>query len=185
MEVIEICRMVARSLTAEIGPWGNHCAFFGGLVPGLLIPEPQEPLLPHIGTRDVDLAIRIAAIGNEKDLYRTLKNNLASLNLVQTSDRTLENCSGNLSNFEWKRTVEGFEVIVELFVPVDTPEQGGRIQKKPIENSGSGLTALGIYGLELIENAVRPPNLFVGIWRNGVTPEGTSGEAGLSTFRMV
>lgn len=141
MEVIEICKMVARSLVAEIGPWGKYCAFFGGLIPGLLVPDPEEPLQPHIGTRDVDLAIRIAAIGNEEEMYRTLKNNLAALKLVQTSDRT----------FEWKRTVEGFEVIVELFVPVDDPAQAGRIQRKPIEKSGSGLTALGIYGLDFIE----------------------------------
>lgn len=141
MEVIEICRMVARSIVSEIGPWGNQCVLFGGLIPGLLVPEPEETLSPHIGTRDVDLAIRVAAIGNEGEMYRTLKNNLRSLNLEQTSDRT----------FEWKRTVEGFEVIVELFVPVEDPEQGGKIQRKPIENSGSGLTALGIYGLDLIE----------------------------------
>lgn len=145
MEAIEVCRMVARSLFSEIGPWGNHCALFGGLIPGLLIPTPEEPLQPHIGTRDVDLAIRVATIGNEQEMYRTLKNNLTTLQLKQTNDRT----------FEWKRTVEGFEVIVELFVPVDTPEQGGKIQRKPIEKSGSGLTALGIYGLELIERDIQ------------------------------
>jgi hypothetical protein len=141
MEVIEICRMVARSLISEIGPWGNRCALFGGLVPGLLIPSPDEPLLPHIGTRDVDLAIRVAAIGDDGDLYRTLKNNLTALKLIQTSNRT----------FEWKRLVESFEVMVELFVPVDTPDQGGRIQRKPISKGGSDLTALGIYGLDFIE----------------------------------
>ena len=144
MEVIEICRMVARSLTAEIGPWGNHCAFFGGLVPGLLIPKPDETLSPHIGTRDVDLAIRIAAIGDEREMYKTLKQNLTALKLEQTNDRS----------FEWKRTVEGFDVVVELFVPVEEKEQGGKIQKKPIEKSGSGLTALGIYGLEHIERDI-------------------------------
>lgn len=144
MEVIEICRMVARSLISEIGPWGNRCALFGGLIPGLLIPVPEEPLLPHIGTRDVDLALRVAAIGDEGEMYRTLKNNLTALKLTQSSNRT----------FEWKRNVAGFEVIVELFVPVDTPDQGGRIQRKPIAKGGSDLTALGIYGLDLIERDI-------------------------------
>ncbi len=144
MDVLEVCRMVARSLVAEIGPWGNHCAFIGGLVPGLLLPDPGENLAPHIGTRDVDLALRVAAIGDDAEMYRTLKNNLSALQLVQTSDRT----------FEWKRMVEGFEVIVELFVPVEDPEQGGKIQRKPIEKSGSGLTALGIYGLDSIERDI-------------------------------
>lgn len=65
MEVIEICRMVARSLISEIGPWGNRCALFGGLSPGLLVPVPTAPLLPHIGTRDIDLAIGVAASGSE------------------------------------------------------------------------------------------------------------------------
>lgn len=142
MEIVEICRMVARSLFSEMGPWGNHCALFGGLIPGLIVPNPAEPLLPHIGTRDVDLALRVAAIGDEAEMYRTLKNNLAALKLVQTSNRT----------FEWKRMVEGMEVLVELFVPVDQPEHGGKIQRKPIEKGGSDLTALGIYGLNLIEH---------------------------------
>lgn len=132
--------MVARSLIAEIGPWGNQCALFGGLIPGILVPAPPEPLAVHIGTRDVDLAIRIAAIGDEGDMYRTLKNNLSALGLEQTSSRT----------FEWRRTIEGFDVLVELFVPVTDPAEAGRIQKKPIDQGGTGLTALGIYGLDLI-----------------------------------
>jgi hypothetical protein len=144
MEVIDICRMVARSLMSEIGPWGDKCVLFGGLVPSLLVPDPREPLIAHIGTRDVDLAIRVAAIGDEREMYRTLKNNLTALNLRQSSGRS----------FEWKRNVEGFDVTVELFVPVDTPEQGGGIQRKPIEQAGSGLTALGIYGLNYIERDI-------------------------------
>lgn len=141
MEMLEVCRMVARSLFAEIGPWGEKCALFGGLIPGLLVQEPTEGLAPHIGTRDVDLAIRVAAIGDEKEMYRTLKKNLRDLSLVQTSDRS----------FEWRRTIDGVDVIVELFVPVDDLEQAGRIQRKPIEQGGSDLTALGIYGLDYIE----------------------------------
>src|SRR5947207_8393806 len=110
MGVFAVCRLVARSLVVEIGPWGNHCAFIGGLVPGLLLPDPGGDLAPHVGTRDVDLALRVAAIGEDAEMYRTLKNNLSALSLKQTSNRT----------FEWKRNVEGFEVIVELFVPVET-----------------------------------------------------------------
>ena len=144
MDVLEACRMVARSLVAEIGPWGNHCAFIDGLVPGFLLPEPDDGLASHVGTRGVDLALRVAAIGDDAEMYRTLKNNLAALKLEQNTQRT----------FEWIRTFDGFDVIVELFVPVDTPEQGGKIQRKPIEKSGSGLTALGVYGLDLIERDI-------------------------------
>lgn len=144
MEMNDICRMVARTLLSEIGPWGERCALFGGLIPGLLVPAPLPPLSPHIGTRDVDLALRIAALGDEREMYRTLKGNLSKLGLRQSSD----------TSFEWRRSVEGVEVVVELFVPVDDPAQGGRVQRKPIEQSGSGLTALGIYGLELIERDI-------------------------------
>jgi hypothetical protein len=133
--------MVARSLFADIGPWGSQCALIGGLAPGLLVPIPDEPLQPHIGTRDVDIALRVAATGDEPGMYRTLKNNFAASGLVQTRDRT----------FEWTREVEGIRVVVELFVPVEDPAQGGTIQRKPIEQSGSGLTALGLYGLNYIE----------------------------------
>ncbi|MGO8672505.1 MAG: hypothetical protein ACLQVD_14210 [Capsulimonadaceae bacterium] len=144
MDMYEICRMVARSLFAEIGPWGNRCALIGGLTPGLLMPMPPESLRPHVGTRDVDLAIRVAAVSDEPDMYRTLKNNLTAMKLEQTSDRT----------FEWRRKVDGVDIIVELFVPVDDPEQGGKIQRKPIEKSGSGLTALGLFGLNYIDRDI-------------------------------
>lgn len=141
MEMNDLCRTVARTLAAEIGPWGERCTLFGGLIPGLLVPEPPPPLAAHIGTRDVDLALRIAALGDEREMYRTLKQNLARLGLRQSSH----------TSFEWHRTVEGVGVVVELFVPVDDPDQGGKVQRKPIEQSGSGLTALGIYGLEHID----------------------------------
>jgi len=144
MEITDICRMVARSLFAEIGPWGNRCALIGGLIPGLLVPEPGEILEPHVGTSDVDLAIRVAAVGDDQEMYRTLIQNFANLNLKQDDDRS----------FKWKRTVEGADVVVELFVPVTDPEQGGKIQRKPIEKSGSGLTALGVYGLDLIDRDI-------------------------------
>ncbi len=141
----EICRMVARTLLSEIGPWGERCALFGGLIPGLLVPQPPSLLAPHIGTRDVDLALRIAALGDEREMYRTLKQNLARLGLKQNSE----------TSFEWRRMVESIEVVVELFVPVDDPAQGGKVQRKPIEQSGSGLTALGIYGLDFIERDIQ------------------------------
>lgn len=145
MEMNDICRLVARTLMAEIGPWGERCALFGGLVPGLLVPEPPSGLAPHIGTRDVDLALRVAALGDEREMYRTLKQNLAGIGFSQNS----------LKSFEWRRGVGEVEVIVELFVPVEDPTQGGKVQRKPIEDSGSGLTALGIYGLELIKHDIK------------------------------
>ncbi len=77
-------------------------------------------------------------------MYRTLKQNLTRLGLQQSSD----------TSFEWRRRVESVEVVVELFVPVADPAQGGKVQRKPIEQSGSGLTALGIYGLEWMERDI-------------------------------
>lgn len=140
----DICRMVARTLLSEIGPWGERCALFGGLIPGLLAPTPPALLAPHIGTRDVDLALRIATLEDEREMYRTLRQNLTRIGLQQSSE----------TSFEWRRSVEGIGIVVELFVPVDDPAQGGKVQRKPIEQSGSGLTALGIYGLELIERDI-------------------------------
>ena len=141
MEMNEICRMVARTLMSEIGPWGGRCALFGGLVPGILVPDPPPSLAPHIGTRDVDLALRVAALSDDREMYRTLKANLKEIGLKQSE-----------ASFRWQREVEGITVEVELFVPVSEPEQFGKIQKKPIEQSGSSLTALGVFGLELIES---------------------------------
>ena len=141
MEMNEICRMVARTLLSEIGPWGGRCALFGGLVPGILVPNPPLSLAPHIGTRDVDLALRVAALSDDREMYRTLKANLKEIGLKQSE-----------ASFRWQREVEGVSVEVELFVPVSDPEQFGKIQKKPIEQSGSSLTALGVFGLEWIES---------------------------------
>ena len=136
----EICRQVARSLFSQIGPWGERCALFGGLVPGLLVPDAPGDLEPHVGTRDVDVALRVAALSDDREMYRTLKNNLSGLGLRQSA-----------TSFRWQREVEGVAVEVELFVPVSEPSQGGSVQRKPIEQSGSGLTALGVFGLDLME----------------------------------
>lgn len=141
MEMNEICCMVARTLMSEIGPWGERCALFGGLVPGILVPEPPTNLAPHIGTRDVDVALRVAALSDDREMYRTLKASLSAIGLKQSA-----------TSFRWQREVEGVDVEVELFVPVSEPEQFGKIQKKPIEQSGSSLTALGVFGLEWIES---------------------------------
>ena len=67
MEMNVICRIVARTLMSEIGPWGERCALFGGIVPGLLVPETEGTLAPHIGTQDIDLALRIAALSDDQE----------------------------------------------------------------------------------------------------------------------
>lgn len=100
MEMNGICRMVARTLLSEIGPWGERCALFGGLIPGLLVPDPPAFLASHIGTQDVDLAIRIAALNDEREMYRTLKANLSRIGFRQSQP-----------SFAWHRSVEGVEVV--------------------------------------------------------------------------
>ncbi|MBS1701763.1 MAG: hypothetical protein JST12_08880 [Armatimonadetes bacterium] len=133
--------MIARSIFAETGNWGHKCALIGGLIPSLIVKELPPELDPHKGTTDVDIAIKMAAsVPDDPAFYKTLKNNLASLGLKQDE-----------GSFRWIGTVEEKEIIVELFVQVDDPEQGGKSQKKPVEGGGSGLQALGVYGLQHME----------------------------------
>lgn len=141
-ESLEICTKVVRSINAESGVWGPKCVVIGGLVPALLGIAPPDGLMPHIGTTDVYFGIDVAAVHQDPDLYRTLKSVLTNLNFKQT---------GEEPSFCWIREVDGMPVKVELFCPVENEEQGVRIQTKPFPESGSGLTALGILGLDLLE----------------------------------
>lgn len=136
---LAICLKIVRSINAESGVWGPNCVVIGGLVPALLDIEPPEGLKQHIGTTDVDLGIQVAALADEPNLYRTLKSVLTKLKFKQTQHEP---------SFAWTREVDGFMAKVELFCPVSDQSDAGTILKKPFEKSGSGLTALGVYGLE-------------------------------------
>jgi hypothetical protein len=142
-ESLEICKKIVRTVNAESGVWGPSCIVIGGLVPALLGIELPDGLSPHLGTTDVDFGVHIAAAAEESDLYRTLKSVLTTLNFRQT---------GEEPSFAWVRDVEGYPAKIELFCPVPNQTDAGRIQKKPFDESGSGLTALGVYGLELLEH---------------------------------
>jgi hypothetical protein len=144
MKEFEACLMVARSLFAEIGPWGNKCALIGGLLPSLLVPDYPDDLDPHIGTTDVDLAIRVATTEDDPELYRTLKRNFLDMGLTQNSQRPIE----------WNGKVGDFNIIIELFAPSRAGDTAGRSQNNPIEQCGSGLKALAIDGLEYIERDI-------------------------------
>lgn len=144
-ESLEICKRVVRSINAESGVWGPKCVVIGGLVPSLLGIEPHEGLQPHLGTTDVDFGVQVAALADEAELYRTLKSVLLKLGFKQT---------GGEPSFAWTREIDHFPAKIELFCSVGNQSEGGRIQKKPFSQPGSGLTALGIYGLDLIAKDV-------------------------------
>lgn len=66
-EAIEACKTVLVELIHLMGEFRDHLVVVGGWVPGLLLPNAQEP---HVGTTDIDLALDFRNISD--DTYQTL-----------------------------------------------------------------------------------------------------------------
>src|SRR5205814_4724324 len=52
---------------------GAHVVVVGGLVPSLLVPNPEAGLEPHIGTQDLDLCLSVALVEGDVGNYERLE----------------------------------------------------------------------------------------------------------------
>ncbi|MSQ84542.1 MAG: hypothetical protein EXR77_16960 [Myxococcales bacterium] len=56
----ETARLIRR-----FGLAGTHVVIVGGLVPSLLVPDPEPSCERHIGTQDFDLCLSLAVVNGE------------------------------------------------------------------------------------------------------------------------
>lgn len=139
----ELCERTLVSLLRGLGPWRQGVFLAGGLVPRYLIPTGADdvPILPHVGTTDVDLVLDLEVLA-QVEAYRRLEHNLKTLGLERGT-----NDEGQPQHFSWRSpTGSGVTVVVDLLC--DVPQhQGGRIQEIAGERR---LSALGIPGAHLV-----------------------------------
>lgn len=134
-DLTELCERGLVTLIGHAGFWGDHLYLVGGLVPRYMVPS-DGPLVPHVGSRDVDLAIVLAVTDGGPD-YETLVRNLRDHQFVQVEP-----------GFRWTREVAGQTIIVE-FLGEDPDAEPGKMFR-PKSNTGKDFQALNIPGVRLL-----------------------------------
>lgn len=76
----------AANILLELGAAAAHVGLFGGLVPGLLVPQLDPGQPPHIGTRDVDLCLSAAIVHGDTAEYERIEKCLRRAGFDRTEE---------------------------------------------------------------------------------------------------
>ncbi|RKH10506.1 hypothetical protein D7V97_13540 [Corallococcus sp. CA053C] len=118
---------------------GAHVVIIGGLVPSLLVPEPESGIEPHIGTQDLDLCLRVALVEGEVGHYERLERTLKAAGFTMDSH----------SSWRWKGGVT-HPLTVEFFCALAPGREAGRLYR-PGGVVGGRLSALVLAAGRLID----------------------------------
>ena len=138
---------------------GVHVVIIGGLVPSLLVPDPDSGLEPHVGTHDLDLCLSVALIEGEVGEYDRMENSLRAVGfaMVRRDDGTTE-------SWRWR---DRLGVTIEFFCPSGKQgRQPGRLFR-PGGVVGGKLSALVLATGHLIDRDARDIELEVELPDNG------------------
>jgi hypothetical protein len=97
---------------------GAHVVVVGGLVPSLLVPQPEQGLEPHVGTQDLDLCLRVALVDGEVGNYDRLEKCLKDAGF-----RMLDNAS-----WRWRGGI-ALPLTVEFFCPPIAGREPGQLYR--------------------------------------------------------
>src|SRR5207244_98671 len=128
----------AAGLLKSIGFAAHHVILIGGSVPGLLVPELDPGIEPHIGTTDLDFCLSVAITEGETAQYERIEQGLRKAGFVP------------VESWRW-RGGPGDRVLVEFFCPAGPGREPGKLfratqQENPTlkHNLGSKLPALAL-----------------------------------------
>jgi hypothetical protein len=127
------------TILGNAGFWGQHLYLVGGLVPRYLTIGSQS--MPHVGSRDVDLAIVLAVDATQAGEYETLKRNLMDLGFRQAP-------LPEDPEFRWRRDVNGEDAVLEFLCDLEGEAAGRNVRLR--SGAGSGFQALNVLGVRLI-----------------------------------
>jgi len=132
-KVTDNCERVLVTLLRGLGPWKNSVYLIGGLAPRYLVPKLTAGKVPHAGTGDVDIVIRLEML-TTTDAYHSLEENLRKMGFERA-----ENDSGDKVSWRWRtKTEKDVSVILELLA--DSPElSGGKVKPLPTKGTISAL----------------------------------------------
>lgn len=129
----------AADILRGLGYASQHVVLIGGLVPGLLVPELDPDVEPHVGTADIDLCLSMALVEGDTELYLRIELILKRLGFSQSE-----------ASFRWRRA-GGFPLIVEFFCPAGEDRPVGQaFRPRAVEsaiakhNMGGKLSALAL-----------------------------------------
>ncbi len=126
---------------------GAHVVIIGGLVPSLLVPEPEAGIERHIGTQDLDLCLSIALVAGDVGNYDRLEQTLKKAGFIMARD------GGQSISWRWRGGVD-LSLTVEFFCPVGPDREPGRLYR-PGGVVGGKLSALVLAAGRLIDADVR------------------------------
>jgi hypothetical protein len=139
--VTRLCERALVTVIGNVGPWAQQLYLVGGLAPRYLVEALPEDATPHVGSRDVDLAIVIAVTDPSDAAYHTLEQNLKRAGFKQAP---LEDDP----DFRWRREIEGMSVTLEFLCETDQVAEGRMF--KPKAGAGSRFQAFNVRGLHLV-----------------------------------
>lgn len=121
------------TLIGNVGPWSDRLYLVGGLVPRYLVEGEQGRVQAHVGTNDLDIAVRLALKPDDHEAYSTLTQNLKKSGFERSRD-----------SFRWIRA-EGGQVL-EFLSERDDVAAGSSFPLR-VEGVGSEMSALCTRGV--------------------------------------
>jgi hypothetical protein len=140
-EATKRCERVLGTLMRGIGqPWRDKVCLVGGLVPLYLVQGDGYAQPAHVGSTDVDVALRLAVEAEDLGAYATLETNLKRNGFSRVDG----------SSWRWSATVDGDVVVLELLGDRENVEPGAVFRPKVTPPAGAGgVGLLCVRGLEL------------------------------------
>lgn len=135
------CERVLATLMRGIGqPWSRRICLVGGLVPRYLLPDTGYERPSHVGSTDVDVALRLALGADDEGAYATLETNLKRHGFNRVDG----------SSWRWYAVVDGEPVVLELLGDDAETEPGTVLRPKVSPPAGAGgVGLLCVRGVEL------------------------------------
>lgn len=138
-EATKRCERVLGTLMRGIGqPWRDKVCLVGGLVPLYLVQGDGYAQPAHVGSTDVDVALRLAVEAEDLGAYATLETNLKRNGFSRVDG----------SSWRWAADVDGDVVVLELLGDMEDVKPGTVFRPKVAPPAG-GVGLLCVRGLEL------------------------------------
>jgi Nucleotidyl transferase AbiEii toxin, Type IV TA system len=138
----------AALILKAIGFAAKHVVLIGGSVPGLLVPELDPAIEPHIGTTDLDFCLSMAIVEGETAEYERIETALKQAGFEPEE------------SWRWRGGPHG-HVIVEFFCPAGPGREAGKLFRPKVRdnptakhNFGASLSALALDAGGLISRDV-------------------------------
>lgn len=135
------CERVLGTLMRGIGqPWRHKVCLVGGLVPLYLVPGDGYGQPVHVGSTDVDVALRLVVEAEDDGAYATLETNLKRNGFSRVDG----------ASWRWAADVDGEVVVLELLGDAEDAAPGTVFRPRVTPPAGAGgVGLLCVRGVEL------------------------------------